>query len=269
MTQCRVCGRDFDPLRFQLVVPGLGGFDSVECAEQARSHLGPASAPAPVAAVVSPFPAAAAAAAAPLAAAAGEPGQPLLVGANLALLAAGTAATLFLWFRVFGADPSPLDLSGAGLAGAPAFERSTVPAQISASRRSPTRPSEPAPEATVVSSPPATAATPPATGGGGTLVDAAPAPPQTSVPRPAFGGNAAENSSTRPSRPSTSAEDDGEDEHGNAHSTPQDKARGHDKDDHEHVSGGSHDGEHGKSNGGHSKGHSEHGGHGKGHGKHD
>jgi len=141
MTRCRVCGREFDPFRFQVVVPGLDqGFDRVECAQQARSLLGPAAASsAPLAAVVPPFPAAASPAetAAPLAAAAAaEAGRPLLVGANLALLAAGTAATVYLWFRVFGADPTAVDLSGANLAVAPAFERGSVPAQISTVRPS-------------------------------------------------------------------------------------------------------------------------------------
>ena len=120
--QCRVCGRDFDPLRFQVVVPGLGrGFDRVECAVQARALAGPAAAPAPLGAVVQPFPPPAA-----TTAAAGR--RPALVGANLALLAAGTAATAFLWARAFDAGPTGFELSGVG--GVPAYERATVPAEI-------------------------------------------------------------------------------------------------------------------------------------------
>jgi len=130
MNRCRICGRSFDPLGFQVLVPGLSeGFDRVECAEKARAAL-PAAAAAPPAAVVRPFPGppavAAAAAAAPAAVAAVR--RPLLVGANLSVLAAGAAATAFLWLRVFGADPlTPVD---PGTSAAQAFERKTVPAVI-------------------------------------------------------------------------------------------------------------------------------------------
>ena len=38
MNRCRICGRSFDPLGFQVLVPGLSeGFDRVECAEKARA----------------------------------------------------------------------------------------------------------------------------------------------------------------------------------------------------------------------------------------
>jgi len=131
MTGCRVCGREFDPLRFQVVVPALGeGFDRVECAQQAAARVTSATVPAPLPAVVR-APPPAAAFPAPAAARAGR--APLLVGANLAFLAAGTAAAVYLWFRVFGVDPTALE--PASLVALPAVERSTVPAQISTSER--------------------------------------------------------------------------------------------------------------------------------------
>jgi hypothetical protein len=174
MIRCRVCGREFDPGRFQVVVPGLGqGFDRVECAEEARTLLGPEAAPPAVAAVVHPFPAAAPAAlasATPLAAAATDARRPLLGGANLALLAAGTAATVFLWFRVFGADPAAFELSDPGLAAAPAFERSTIPAQISSGTPSRVR-SKPGSEARRAASTPSRASSS-VQEAGGTLVAA-------------------------------------------------------------------------------------------------
>src|SRR5919108_4192429 len=132
--RCRVCGREFSPSGFQVVVPGLGqGFDRVDCALEASALGLPAIAPpAATGAIAAPVAVAAGAAAgAPAAAAAatGEVGRaPLLVGANLALLAAGTAATVYLWLRVFGADPTSLVLPAESAA--PPFERSTVPAAI-------------------------------------------------------------------------------------------------------------------------------------------
>jgi hypothetical protein len=96
MTLCRVCGRAFDPNGFQVVVPGLGqGFDRVECAEIALARgVAPAAPPAaPLPAVVKPFPAPAlGAAAAPVATVLDR--RPFLLGANVALLAAGTAVTV-------------------------------------------------------------------------------------------------------------------------------------------------------------------------------
>lgn len=132
--RCRVCGREFSPSGFQVVVPGLGqGFDRVECALEASALGLPAIAPpAATGAIVAPVAVAAGAATgAPpaVAAASGEAGRaPLLVGANLALLAAGTAATVYLWLRVFGADPTSLVLPADSAA--PPFERSTIPAAI-------------------------------------------------------------------------------------------------------------------------------------------
>lgn len=194
MVECRVCGREFDPGRFQVVVPGLGqGFDRVECAEQARTLLGPAAALPPLTAVVHPSPAAAPAAlaaAAPLVAAAADGRRPLLVGANLALLAAGTAATVFLWFRVFGADPAAFELSDPGLAAAPAFERSTIPAQISSRTPSRSR-SDAAAEARRVSSTPRTAATDQQNEGESLVAVREPAPPSSPGRGPSAGDGAA------------------------------------------------------------------------------
>ena len=50
VSRCEVCGKEFDPLVFQIVVPGLAGsFDRIDCALQARElvlvqprELGPA-----------------------------------------------------------------------------------------------------------------------------------------------------------------------------------------------------------------------------------
>src|ERR687891_453567 len=132
MTLCRVCGRAFDPSGFQVVVPGLGeGFDRVECAEIALARGVPSAAP-PVLppAEVEPFPASAlVAASAPVPAALDR--RPFLLGANVALLAAGAAVTVYLWLRVFTADPSS-SLSRPASA-TPAQGRATVPSQIDGS----------------------------------------------------------------------------------------------------------------------------------------
>ena len=128
MTLCRVCGRAFDPSGFQVVVPGLGeGFDRIECAEIALARGVPSAPPIPLPADVEPSPAPAlVAAAAPVAAALDR--RPFLLGANVALLAAGTAVTVYLWLRVFAADPSSsLSLPANAT---PAQGRATVPSQI-------------------------------------------------------------------------------------------------------------------------------------------
>lgn len=126
MHRCRICGRSFDPLGFQVVVPGLSeSFDRLECAQQARAAL-PAAAAAPPVTIVGPTPAPAAAAAAPAAAAAVR--RPLFAGASLCALAAGAAVTGYLWLRVLGVDSLTPALPSAGAA--PAFERQTMPALI-------------------------------------------------------------------------------------------------------------------------------------------
>jgi hypothetical protein len=139
MTLCRVCGRAFDPSGFQVVVPGLGeGFDRVECAEIALARgIPPAPPPIPPPAGVKPIPAPTlVAAAAPVPAALAR--RPFLVGANVALLAAGAAAAVYLWLRVFAADPSSsLSLPESAT---PAQGRATVPSQIDGSPRGSSQP---------------------------------------------------------------------------------------------------------------------------------
>jgi hypothetical protein len=133
--RCRICGREFDPRGFQVVVPGLGlGFDRVDCAFEASATGVPlveSPPPLPITArrpaLALPAVATAGAAALPAAAAASTR-PPVLVGANLALLAAGTAATIYLWMRVFSPDatfqPVPAEHAAA------AFARSSISAEI-------------------------------------------------------------------------------------------------------------------------------------------
>jgi hypothetical protein len=104
---CQICGRSFDPVGFQVVIPELGqGFDRVECARTARAlaPAGSAIALAPLASAVAPL--GLPAAAAPVAAwrSASVPAT------TLGLLAAGTAAAVFLWLRVLGTDQAGFPL---------------------------------------------------------------------------------------------------------------------------------------------------------------
>jgi hypothetical protein len=133
--RCRVCGREFDPRGFQVVVPGFGmGFDRVECALEASANgvtLVESPPPLPIAPPrpALALPAVATAGGPPLpVAGAASARPPALVGANLALLAAGTAATVYLWMRVLSPDaafqPAPVEQAAA------AFARSTVSAQV-------------------------------------------------------------------------------------------------------------------------------------------
>jgi hypothetical protein len=147
--RCAICGRDFNPRGFQVVVPGLGrGFDRIECALAAsESGLAPAAgaaaldtalAAAPVTAWAPPR-APAALAPAAVATSAGIVRAPLLSSGNLVLLAALTAGTVFLWLRVFA--PGDLSISLPGGSAAPSFERGTVPAVIASTPAGPlTRP---------------------------------------------------------------------------------------------------------------------------------
>jgi hypothetical protein len=128
MVRCEICGTEFDPLGFQVVVPELGaGFDRVECAREARKFAPAGTPPAvvPLAAVAEPVPASAAAAH-PLAV--DRERWPVLGAAGLGLLAAGTAASVFLWLRILGADPSMFSLPGSPAPSA--VERRAVPAEI-------------------------------------------------------------------------------------------------------------------------------------------
>jgi hypothetical protein len=141
---CRVCGRQFDPTGFQILVPGLKlGFDRVECALEASAPGVPPERADEVAQdVVRSLPTAV-----PVPALAGGPvlmagaaglRPQALAGANLAVLAAGTAATIYLWLRVFGLDLGPISFPGDSAS--PAFERSTVAATIDLTPASESRP---------------------------------------------------------------------------------------------------------------------------------
>ena len=128
MQDCQVCGRSFDPLGFQVVVPELGrGFDRIECAQSARTLAGPGSRLAATAlvAIVEPVPAALMPAAVGSARALRPLGAP---AATLGLLAAGTAAAVFLWLNALGADPSSFTLGR--LSAPPAFGHQTVQAHV-------------------------------------------------------------------------------------------------------------------------------------------
>jgi hypothetical protein len=131
---CRVCGRQFDPLGYQVMVPGLPhGFDRVDCALEASALDLPETRVAePTPTVVRTLPAAAplvpALAMGPAPAARTESVRPqLIAGTNLALLAVGTLATIYLWLRVFGADAGPFSFAGSAF---DAFGRSSVAAAI-------------------------------------------------------------------------------------------------------------------------------------------
>jgi hypothetical protein len=131
--RCRVCGREFDPRGFQVVVPGFGiGFDRVDCALEASAAGVPLMATPPPLPIAARPPALAlptvATAGGPAASAPAAASPSLRVGANLALLAAGAAATVYLWLRVFSPDAAvmraPVEHAAA------AFGRSTVSAGI-------------------------------------------------------------------------------------------------------------------------------------------
>jgi hypothetical protein len=131
MQSCQVCGRSFDPLGFQVVVPELGrGFDRIDCARRARTTASPSRrfAAVPLVALAAP-----AAAAAPVASVRRyAPGYRLLgsTAATLGLLVAGTAAAALLWVRVVGTDTSSYTLGR--LTAPPAFGHDRVQAQVEA-----------------------------------------------------------------------------------------------------------------------------------------
>jgi hypothetical protein len=107
---CQVCGRRFDPLGFQVVVPELGrGFDRVECAQAAKAlaPLGSRIAAAPLVVVAEPIgvPAGARRAATlrPVAAPA----------ATLGLLVAGSASAAVLWLHALGTETAAFPLTRA------------------------------------------------------------------------------------------------------------------------------------------------------------
>ena len=120
------------------------GFDRAECALEASATGVPLIESPPPLPLAAPrpalaLPAVAMGGAARLhAAGAASVRPPVLVGANLALLAAGTAATIYLWMRVFSPDaafqPAPAEHA------AVAFARSTVSAEIDLASGPTTRP---------------------------------------------------------------------------------------------------------------------------------
>ena len=132
MQSCQVCGRSFDPLGFQVVVPELGrGFDRIDCARSARTTASPSRRfpTVPLVALAAP----AAAATAPVASVRRyAPGYRLLgsTAATLGLLAVGTATAALLWVRVVGTDTSSYTLGR--LTAPPAFGHDRVQAQVEA-----------------------------------------------------------------------------------------------------------------------------------------
>jgi hypothetical protein len=122
---CQVCGRRFDPLGFQVVVPELArGFDRIECAQSARAHASPGSrivATTPLVAVLEPI-------GLPLARATAIALRPLgAPAATLGLLAAGTAAAVLLWLRVVGTDSANFPFTSAA---PPAVAQETVESYV-------------------------------------------------------------------------------------------------------------------------------------------
>lgn len=203
---CRVCGRQFDPQGFQVMVPGIThGFDRVDCALEALAvGLPPQRAPEPVPeaprALPPPLAPVPALAVGHAAGRAESSGPNLLAGVNLALLAAGTAATIYLWLRVFGADAGPISLPSANASAA--FGRTTVAAAIDLSPAPEARPqpesavrgggSQPATPAlvedgggaTLVSNPAPAKKRPSERGGGPVARPAPPAPAPAPEPAP-------------------------------------------------------------------------------------
>jgi hypothetical protein len=122
--ECQICGRRFDALGFQVVVPELGrGFDRLQCAQNAR-----AAAPAASRVVVAPL----AAAVEPIglvAAAAPSAWRPNAVpAATFGVLAVGTAAAAFLWLRALGTDTAAFPFTSRDAAPAAAADE-TMQAQ--------------------------------------------------------------------------------------------------------------------------------------------
>jgi hypothetical protein len=123
---CPVCGRSFDPVGFQVVIPELRrGFDRIECAQSARAlaTAGSAIATRPSTAIVPP-----------IAATAARPSAVRVLSAlgasaaTLGVLAAGAAAATLLWWGALGTDSDRFPLVRAGAPPAAAGE--TVEARV-------------------------------------------------------------------------------------------------------------------------------------------
>jgi hypothetical protein len=155
--KCEVCGRKFDPLGFQVVVPELArSFDRIECARSARA-LGGARALAVTPLVAAVDPSGSAATPATLSRALGPlAGAPV---AALGLFAAGTAAAAYLWVGVLGADSTRFSPSHAAVARAsgnatvqaqsqpPRVPAATSPTPVALTRLVSVTPLSPAPAA--------------------------------------------------------------------------------------------------------------------------
>lgn len=127
MQDCPVCGREFDPLAFQVIVPELErGFDRIECARIARGRAASvgALATAPLLPVDEPFAVTSAETARAF------PLHPLVAAplVTIGLLAAGTAAAAYLWVGVLGADVTRFPVTG--LNAPAAFGHETVRAHV-------------------------------------------------------------------------------------------------------------------------------------------
>jgi hypothetical protein len=262
MARCDICGTEFDPLGFQVVVPELGaGFDRVECARQAR-RLAPAGAPPailPLAAIAEPVPAFAPAA---LPLLFDGDRRPAFGVAALGLLAAATAASVFVWVRILGADPSGFSLPGS-LAPS-AVERRAVAAEIVAGPETQRVPAVTRPETAPTRSlgddvaPPTSAPAPPAVVGGPIRI---PTVPTRSV----------DDTPTRTSDAPATLQREGATKHGagkpgraqaHGHGQGHGQAQGHGQDKGDDQARG-----HGQGKGhGHGKGHGQGKGHEQGHG---
>jgi hypothetical protein len=278
MQSCPVCGRSFDPLGFQVVVPELGGgFCRIDCAQNARA-AGPAArlAVAPLAAVPGRRMAAALAPATAAVAARSLPPA----AAPLGLLVAGTAAAIVLWARVLGADPTHFTLGP--LSPPPAFGRETVQAEVAPKQgpaRSPLAQNGRPQAATTqgvafTASAPAPAPTQPAVDPS-TPEPPSPSPPTPTEPQPqeptgnghsGHGNGRDDDDDDCRGSGHGNGEDDGEDEDHGEH----DVEHGHEDDDDDDHDG--HDGHHGEDHGhdgdgddddheGHHGDHGEHRGH--------
>jgi hypothetical protein len=244
MQSCQVCGRSFDPLRFQVVVPELGhGFDRIDCARSARALASPSSrlAGAPLVALAAP----AAAAAAPAAVGGIAPVHRLLgsTAATLGLVAAGAAAAAVLWLRVVGTDTSSYTLGR--LTAPPAFGHDRVQAQVEAA---PT-PTPPAPIKVVTVTvervvPVQTAPTGDGGGGTGGGTVRTPLSPHESPARPATRSLDREHE-TGEDRPNRGESHDKHFSNGKGHEKHSPHGKGHGHDGHGEIgaSGGQHGGQ--------------------------
>jgi hypothetical protein len=170
------------------MVPGIREvFDRVDCALEASAlGLPPAAAPKELPAVMHALPAGpipGLAGSRSVSAEAGSVRADFLTGANLALLAAGTAATIYLWLRVFGPDVGAIALPSESASAA--FGRTSVPAALDLSPEPEVRPQ---PESAVA-------------GGGSQPATTAPAVPSAATEDGGRGGRLVSNRSQSKPKP--------------------------------------------------------------------